>query len=391
MPRDTRDHAIRRQSWRPVLKSKSILQIAIFLLLALTLCAAQVPRSKHVVVVVEENHGYSSVIGNSAMPYLNSLAKQYGLATQYYANTHPSIGNYFMMTAGEIITNNDGYGGTVTADNLVRHLLNAGLTWKSYAEGLPYVGYTGGDTGLYIRHHNPFTYFSDVQGSQVQKQNLVPFTRFAQDLNNQALADISFVIPNRDDDAHDGSLQQADAWLQKNIAPLLRNGAFQQDGILIIVFDEAASSDQQHGGGHVAAVVVGPKVIPGGRSSTLHQHQSLLRTIGEAVGLSGFPGAAESSNDMAELFRNSVGYGVFVSSPLNNSHDSNPVHFVATAKSNYPIVAMAIYVDNGLYWKQNVSSINTYLTLPTGSHYVVVQAWDQQRKVYKTGLNITVP
>src|SRR5215471_10318073 len=54
-----------------------------------------------VVVVVEENHGYASVIGNSAMPYLNSLATQYGLATQYYADTHPSIGNYFMMTAGQ--------------------------------------------------------------------------------------------------------------------------------------------------------------------------------------------------------------------------------------------------------------------------------------------------
>jgi hypothetical protein len=92
---------------------------------------------------------------------------------------------------------------------------------------------------------------------------------------------------------------------------------------------------------------------------------------------------------MAELFRNS-GYGVFVSSPLNNSYDSNPVHFVATAKSDYPIVAMAIYVDNSLRWKQNVSSINTYLSLATGSHYIVVQAWDQQQKVYKTGLNITV-
>ncbi len=391
MPRKTRRHASRKQSWEAILKLKSILQSAMFLLLALTIGAAQVPQSRHVVVVIEENHGYSSVIGNRTMPYLNSLANQYGLAMQYYANTHPSIGNYFMMTAGQIITNNDGYNGTVTGDNLVRHLLNAGVTWKSYAEGLPYVGYTGGDSGLYIRHHNPFTYFSDVLNSQVQKQNLVPFTHFAQDLNNRALPEISFVIPNRDDDAHDGSLQQADTWLKNNIAPLLQNSAFQQDGILIITFDEASDSDRQHGGGHVATVVIGPKVIPGGRSSILHQHQSLLRTIGEAVGLSSFPGAAESSNDMGELFQNSVGYGVFVSSPLNNSYDSNPVHFVATAKSNYPIIAMAIYVDNQLYWKQNVSSIDTYLTVPSGAHYVVVQAWDQKQQIYKTGLHITVP
>src|SRR2546422_1253198 len=51
------------------------------------------PRFGHVFILVEENHDYADVIGNPAMPYLNRLAKEYGLATQYYANTHPSIGN----------------------------------------------------------------------------------------------------------------------------------------------------------------------------------------------------------------------------------------------------------------------------------------------------------
>jgi acid phosphatase len=60
--------------------------------------SATVPQFGHLVVVVGENHSYYEVIGNSAMPYLNSLASQYGLATQYFANTHPSIGNYFMLT-----------------------------------------------------------------------------------------------------------------------------------------------------------------------------------------------------------------------------------------------------------------------------------------------------
>src|ERR1700751_3370792 len=132
MPRNTPDHAIRKEESREaILKLKSILKAAIFLLLAFTVSAAQIPHSRHVVVVVEENHGYSSVIGNSAMPYLNSLAKQYGLAMQYYANTHPSIGNYFMMTTGSIITNNDSLCSTISHDNVVRHLLTAGKTWKS--------------------------------------------------------------------------------------------------------------------------------------------------------------------------------------------------------------------------------------------------------------------
>src|SRR5919198_3491525 len=89
-----------------------------------------VPRMGHVIVVVEENADYSSVIGNSSMPYLNGLAQQHALATKYYANTHPSIGNYFMMTVGKIITNDNGFSGTVSDDNVVRELLAAGKTWK---------------------------------------------------------------------------------------------------------------------------------------------------------------------------------------------------------------------------------------------------------------------
>jgi phospholipase C len=169
------------------------------------LAGAQVPQSSHVVVVVEENHGYSSVVGSTSMPYFNGLASQNVLFTQYYANTHPSIGNYFMMTTGEIITNSDGYTGTVAADNVVRHMLSSGKTWKSYAESLPSVGYIGGDTGAYVRHHNPLTYFSDVVNSSVEKLNLVPFTQFATDLNNNQLPDFSFVVPNLNDDAHNGT------------------------------------------------------------------------------------------------------------------------------------------------------------------------------------------
>src|SRR3989475_9650386 len=43
----------------------------------------------HIFMVVEENTDHTSGIGSSSMPYLKGLAQQYGLATQYYANTHP--------------------------------------------------------------------------------------------------------------------------------------------------------------------------------------------------------------------------------------------------------------------------------------------------------------
>ncbi|HET7205326.1 MAG TPA: alkaline phosphatase family protein [Terriglobales bacterium] len=260
-----------------------------------------VPRSSHVFLLVEENHRYSDVIGNASMPYLNSLANKYGLATQYYANTHPSIGNYLMLTAGQIITNNDSFCGTLSNDNIVRHLLTAGKTWKAYAESLPGAGYTGCDVYPYAKRHNPLSYFTDVANSS-EKWNLVPFTQFHNDLINNHLPQFSFIVPNLLHDAHDGSLSAADSWLKSNIAPLIASAVFQKDGILVIVFDEAEDTDTQMGGGHVAAVVIGPKVKGGYKSSITYQHQSTLKMLMEAMGLTSFPGAASKTSDMRDLY-----------------------------------------------------------------------------------------
>lgn len=260
------------------------------------------PQFGHVVLVMEENHGYSAVIGNPAMPYLNSLATKYGLATQYYANIHPSIGNYFMLTTGQIITTNDSFTGTVSDDNIVRDLLTAGKTWKSYAEGLPSVGYTGGDVYPYAKRHNIFAYFTDVVNSSSEVNNLVPFSQFASDVSSGQLPNFSFVVPNLLDDAHDGILPMADLWLQQNMSALINSSAFQKDGLLIIVFDEAGGNDSTHGGGHVAAVIVSPQAKPGFQSTTLYQHQSTLRLILQGLGISSYPGAAAQAPNMAEFF-----------------------------------------------------------------------------------------
>src|SRR5579864_577724 len=126
----------------------------VLLLSAIPGAHAQAPVSSHVYVVLEENSNYSDIIGNGNMPYLNSLATQYGLATNYYADTHPSIGNYFMLTTGQIIINDDSFTGTVSVDNIFRHLIANGMRWKAYAESLPSVGYTGGNSGNYLERHN---------------------------------------------------------------------------------------------------------------------------------------------------------------------------------------------------------------------------------------------
>jgi hypothetical protein len=126
------------------IERKSLLRVLLIAFSLVSFSQAQVPTTSHVVIVLEENSNYSNVVGSSSMPYLNSLINKYGLATQYYANTHPSIGNYFMLTTGQILTNDDSQTPSsfpVSVDNVVRALLTASKTWKGYGEGLPSVGY----------------------------------------------------------------------------------------------------------------------------------------------------------------------------------------------------------------------------------------------------------
>lgn len=258
---------------------------------------------QHVFIVLEENHSFSSVIGNKQMPYLNSLATTYAYAKGYYANTHPSIGNYFMLTTGQILTNNDGSSAEVGADNIARQLIAAGKTWKEYTEDLSSVGYIGHNSGHYVEHHNPLSYFSDVRENSAQAKNLVPFTQLAADLASHNLPNFAFVVPNNDDDAHDGSLAQADSWLKVNIDPLLKSSDLSTPGggLLIVVFDESFDSDKAGGGGHIPWVVAGPNVKNGFTSSSCYQHQSTLRFVSEALGLTSFPGAAATAPDMREF------------------------------------------------------------------------------------------
>jgi acid phosphatase len=141
----------------------------------------------------------------------------------------------------------------------------------------------------------------------VANQTIWPFTQFAIDLANGTLPEFSYIVPNVDDDAHDGTAQQADLWLETNIViPLSSNAAFAPggDGVLVVEFDEAEDSDTTDGGGHIAPVLWGPIVKAGytQTSTTLYQHQSMLRTLMESLGLSDPPAAAATAPSMSEFF-----------------------------------------------------------------------------------------
>ncbi|HEY1160930.1 MAG TPA: alkaline phosphatase family protein [Terracidiphilus sp.] len=268
----------------------------------------QTPQSKHVVLVMEENQSYSTVAGNTAVwPNLNNLISQGALPTNYYANSHPSIGNYFMLTTGQLLTTNDDSTTVWDVDNIARRMLAAGVPFRIYAEGITQ-GYVGGNTGLYLIRHNPFAMLSDVAGNmQVANEVIRPFSQFAIDLANGALPEFSCIIPDVNDDAHNGTPQQADSWLQANVVTLLSSySAFEEggDGILIVDFDEAETSDTAYGGGHVSPVLWGPDVLVGytQTSTTIYQHQSMLRTMMEALSLPNPPADAATAPSMSEFF-----------------------------------------------------------------------------------------
>jgi len=268
--------------------------------------------SDHVFVVVLENHGFAQVNGSPAMPYLNSLAAQHALATNYFADTHPSIGNYFMLTTGALESNDDAFTGVVTDNNIVRILSAEGKTWKTYAESIPATAYLGPDSGIYVKHHNPFTYFSDVMNSPSQAANIVPFSQLSADLGAGTLPSFGFIIPNDQDNAHDcpggaatcpdtDKLTAADNWLKANINPLITSPKF-GNSVLIIVWDESVQSDLANIGGQVSMVMVGPQVKTGFKSTTFFDHRATLRVALSLLGATELPNGAAFANSMREFF-----------------------------------------------------------------------------------------
>lgn len=296
--------------------------------------APKVPQFRHVFVVVEENQSYDDIIGNNDdMPYLNYLAQTYGLATNYFADTHPSINNYFYLTAGRSGTRAPFYGASadlfpfdVNGPNIASILTAHGKTWKSYAESLPDTGYVGWNTGDYVKRHNPFAFYSTVRANDGQRNNIVPFKQLKKDMERLELPDYGFIAPNIYDDAHNDpkshaiapcddheALRKADKWLKDNIGPLINSPSF-QDSLLIITFDEACDTGSRtdsryapkgphgHGGGHVATVLVSPLIKSGTTSDAVYHHESVLRLALEGLGIDQFPAKAAHAPDMSAFF-----------------------------------------------------------------------------------------
>ena len=257
----------------------------------------------HIYLIVMENHEYSSIVGNSHAPYLNSLIRRYGLATSYHAVTHPSLPNYLAMFAGSTFGIRDDGIHNLTAHNLADQLAAHGRTWHVYAQDLPSRCYTGasarggvdlvGAAGWYARKHEPAISFTDISHNATRCARITHLAGFS-----PTAASFELIVPNMTNDMHDGTVAQGDAFLRAFVPRITGSTAFARS-LLVITWDEGSTS--LGGGGHVATIVISPAVRSGFRSSIAHTHYSLLRTIEDAWGL-GCLNRTCTANDLREFF-----------------------------------------------------------------------------------------
>ncbi|MFC5452553.1 alkaline phosphatase family protein [Paenibacillus aestuarii] len=226
------------------------------------------PKADHVVIVVEENHSYEKIIGNKSAPYMNLLAEQGAFFTQSYANTHPSEPNYLILFSGsDQGVKDDSCGHIFKTDNLASELLKAHLTFSGFSEDLPSIGSTACSYRQYGRKHSPWVNFSNVP-----TYLNMPLSSFPTDDFNK-LPTVSFVIPNMDNDMHDGTIQTADNWLKLHIEPYVQ-WAKDHNSLVILTWDEDDSSKNNH----IPTIFVGPMVKAGHYDQHI-THLNVLRTL----------------------------------------------------------------------------------------------------------------
>jgi phospholipase C len=241
-----------------------------------------------------ENHSYDTIIGNTAQaPYINTLASQCGLATNYHNISHPSLPNYIAGTSGL------GLSGIKKFDsdcNPSKHcstsspsIFGQGESWKAYEESMP-SNCDPSNSGEYAVRHNPPPYYTTLSGCSTLD---VAYPQLAADLAANNLPAFSFVTPNLIDDMHDGTINQGDTWLATNLPVIFNSTAYQSGTTAVfITWDEGEGgkakdclTNETDVGCHVATIVASPSTAVGSTSATLFNHYSLLGTAEQLLGL----------------------------------------------------------------------------------------------------------
>jgi len=270
---------------------------------------ATAPGYKHVIWIWMENHSYNTIIGSPRAPYINSLATECGLATNYHNVSHPSLPNYVSATSGlgyRAIARFDRdcnpVPGCVTP---AASIFGQGETWKAYEESMPSNCHKA-NAGKYAVRHNPPPYFTRLRGCATFD---VPYARLARDLSAGKLPAFSFVTPNLVDDMHNSSVPVGDKWLSANLPTILKSPEYTGGSTAVfITWDEGeggtatkCATNTTDVGCHVATIVISPSTRRGTRSAKLFNHYSLLGTAEQLLGLPAL-GKAASFPTMTSAF-----------------------------------------------------------------------------------------
>ncbi len=261
---------------------------------------SSLPNFSHIYVIVFENHEYSSVVGSSSAPYINSLISKYGVATNYDATSHPSEPNYIALTSGGTQGVKDDGTHNLGVNNIFDQVQSSGRTWRAYMQGYPGNCFTGsssssvsdgpGKSGAYVRKHDPAIIYTSISGNGAKCANITKLSSF-----DPAAASFEFITPNMINDMHDGSIADGDNFLKAFLPQITGSAAF-NNSVVFVTFDEGSSN--VGGGGHVLTLAITPNMAAGFKTATFYSHYSLLRTIEGAWGLP-YLGYAASASSMA--------------------------------------------------------------------------------------------
>ncbi|MDP9259180.1 MAG: DNRLRE domain-containing protein [Actinomycetota bacterium] len=245
---------------------------------------------QHVIWIVFENKAYSEIIGSANAPYLNTLASECGVATNFFAETHPSLPNYIAMTSGSTQG--------ITDDNppsshplAVPSIFSQVASWRSLQESMP-SNCALTDSYPYAVKHNPAAYYTGIRTACASFD--VPLGS-TPDIS----AAYTFVTPNLCNDMHDCSVSTGDSWLSTLLPKILGSTAYTSGSTAIVItWDEDDSSASNH----VATLVIAPSVPMGTSVATTFNHYSMLRTTEELLGVNTYLGNAATAPSMRSPF-----------------------------------------------------------------------------------------
>lgn len=271
---------------------------------------AKLSAIRTVFIILEENHNWSDIAPSNA-PYTHQVLVPMGAHTEQYYNPpgmHPSAPNYIWLEAGSnlgIVDNSDpSINHRSTTDHLASYLNRAGISWKAYPEDIDGTNCPLANVRKYAVRHNPFVYFDDItdRNNPFAAEcitHIRPFSELEGDLENNTVARYNFIVPNLNNDMHDGTIATADAWLSREVPKILASRAYRDAGALFITWDEG---EGEGGDGPIGMIVLSPFVKQDYSNSTYYTHSSTIKTFQEIFGVAPLLREAATATDLSDLF-----------------------------------------------------------------------------------------